>query len=125
MQTTARHWQTLGGVRDYHGIVSPLSAIRTHQSLGIGDFDDLRVMIDWLAATGFRVLQLLPIHDTGYESSPYLAISSFSINPVYISLRDAPLLPFGAVCTKDAGGSVSFALQLAAKNEITNFTTVD
>lgn len=93
MQTTTRHWQALGGVRDYHGVVSPLSSLRTRQSLGIGDFDDLRCMIDWLASTGFRVLQLLPIHDTGYESSPYLALSSFSINPVYISLGQAPLLP--------------------------------
>ena len=92
MHTTTRHWQTLGGIRDYHGVVSPLSAIRTHHSLGIGDLEDLRLMIDWLASTGFRVLQLLPIHDTGYESSPYLSLSSFSINPVYISLKEAPLL---------------------------------
>jgi 4-alpha-glucanotransferase len=93
MQTTTRHWQALGGIRDYHGVVTPLSAIRTHHSLGIGDMEDLRLMIDWLASTGFRVLQLLPIHDTGYEASPYLSLSSFSINPIYISLREAPLLP--------------------------------
>lgn len=92
MQTTARHWQTLGGIRDYHGVVTPLSSLRTEQSLGIGDIEDLRLMIDWLAATGFRVLQLLPVHDTGYDASPYLSLSSFSINPIFISLRGAPLL---------------------------------
>lgn len=69
------------------GFLIPLFSIRTKNSLGIGDIGDLYPLIDWAADHGQRIIQLLPINDTSpSDASPYAAISSFAVNPLYIDL---------------------------------------
>ena len=46
----------------------------------------LREMVDWAAETGFSLLQLLPINETGADNSPYMAISSVAIEPATLEL---------------------------------------
>ena len=63
----------------------------------MGDFGDLKMMIDLMAKTGQRVLQLLPINDTTIthtwtDSYPYSCISIFAIHPQYADLRALPEL---------------------------------
>ncbi|MCF7851708.1 MAG: 4-alpha-glucanotransferase [Simkaniaceae bacterium] len=70
-----------------HGINLPLSALRSKNSCGIGDFYDLIPIIDWCAEIGLNVIQLLPLNDTGYDPSPYNALSSLALHPIYLSLR--------------------------------------
>ena len=48
----------------YAGTAIPVFSLRSQQSAGIGDFLDVKLMIDWAAATGQAVLQLLPVNDT-------------------------------------------------------------
>ena len=36
------------------------------------------------------MVQLLPVNDTGTESSPYSALSAFALHPVYLRLQDIP-----------------------------------
>lgn len=79
------------------GTVIPLFSLRSEKSFGIGDFDDLRLFVDWAAKTGQRLIQLLPINDTHAtgtwsDSYPYRAISVYAIHPIYISLRALPRL---------------------------------
>lgn len=83
--------------RRLSGTLVPLFSLRTEGSFGIGDFGDLAAMVDFVADTGQRVLQLLPINDTTTtrrwtDSYPYSCISIFALNPIYVDLRQLPPL---------------------------------
>lgn len=73
-----------------HGINTPLFSIRSEKSSGIGEFLDLIPLIDWLQPLGFDIIQLLPLNASGKDPSPYNAISSNALNPIYISLEALP-----------------------------------
>src|ERR1700730_18450681 len=68
------------------GVLAPLFALRRENDLGIGDLAALREFIDWTAETGFKVVQLLPINETGGDNSPYNAISAVAIEPTTLEL---------------------------------------
>ena len=68
------------------GVLAPLFALRTEDDLGVGDVAGLRQFIDWVAAIGFKLVQLLPINETGGDNSPYNAISSRAIDPTTLQL---------------------------------------
>jgi 4-alpha-glucanotransferase len=68
------------------GVLAPLFALRTENDLGIGDLQALRQFIDWAAGVGFKLVQLLPINETGRDNSPYNAISSIAIEPTTLHL---------------------------------------
>ena len=73
------------------GTAVPVFSLRTEDSCGIGDFLDLKKMIDFLKVTGQNVLQLLPVNDTTMthtrkDSYPYGAISIYALHPIYINL---------------------------------------
>src|ERR1051326_5614336 len=73
------------------GILAPLFALRTENDLGIGDVAGLRQFIDWARDIGFRLVQLLPINETGGDHSPYNAISSRALEPTTLHLApDSP-----------------------------------
>ena len=63
------------------GILAPLFALRSENDLGIGDVESLRQFTGWAAENSFRLVQLLPINETGNDNSPYNAISSVAIDP--------------------------------------------
>lgn len=67
------------------GVLAPVFALRTESDLGIGDTTAVRQMIDWCADHGFRLLQLLPINETGPDNSPYNAISAMALDPTTIT----------------------------------------
>ncbi|NDD99035.1 hypothetical protein EB008_01925 [bacterium] len=77
------------------GIATPLSFLRSHKSQGIGDLEDLKQLIDWASSLKLNVIQLLPISDTVFESSPYSAISSIALHPIYLRLpQSTPFLDY-------------------------------
>lgn len=83
--------------RKLAGTLVPLFSLRTKTSFGVGDFGDLRKMIDWVALTRQRVLQVLPINDTTTthtwtDSYPYSCISIFALHPQYADLSGLPAL---------------------------------
>lgn len=74
------------------GLVVPVFSLRSEGSAGIGDFGDLRLLIDWAARLGLHAIQLLPLCDTTRtgswrDSYPYSAISVFALHPAYLDLR--------------------------------------
>lgn len=71
------------------GIATPIAFLRSKQSQGIGDIEDLKLLIDWCVDNNLEIIQLLPILDTGPEASPYSAISSVALNPIYLRLPQA------------------------------------
>ena len=79
------------------GTLIPVFSLRSEGSFGVGDFGDLKLMIDWVAKTHQRLLQVLPINDTTSthtwtDSYPYSCISIFALHPQYADLRQLPAL---------------------------------
>ena len=77
------------------GTLIPVFSLRSKGSFGVGDFGDLKMMIDWVAETNQRVLQVLPINDTTSthtwtDSYPYSAISIFALHPQFADFRQLP-----------------------------------
>ena len=75
------------------GTAVPIFSLRTESDFGIGEFCDLRPLVDWAAATGQCIIQLLPVNDCTRkgewrDSYPYSPISSFALNPMYMHLQD-------------------------------------
>ena len=83
------HWKRIG-IRHHHGFCIPLFSLHSKHSCGIGEFPDLLPIIDWCKEIGYDLIQLLPINDTGIESSPYSAMSAFALNPVHLGLAHLP-----------------------------------
>ena len=87
------------------GTLVPVFSLRTRKGAGIGDFGDLKTMIDFVASTGQKVLQLLPINDTTIthtwtDSYPYSCISVFAIHPQYANLHALPELKDAKACAE-------------------------
>jgi len=78
------HGRALGQRRA--GLLAPVFALRHADDLGIGDVRALREAADFCAAHGFGVLQILPVHETFGDHSPYQAISSRALSPALLSL---------------------------------------
>ena len=79
------------------GTVIPVFSLRTEGSFGVGDFGDLKLMIDWCNKTKQRILQVLPINDTNMtrtwqDSYPYNSISIYALHPQYTDFRQLPAI---------------------------------
>ena len=77
------------------GTQVPVFSLRSKESFGVGDFGDLRKMVDFISKTHQRVLQVLPINDTTIthtwtDSYPYSCISIFALHPQYVDLTQLP-----------------------------------
>lgn len=89
-------WKKIG-VQKRAGVALPLFSVYSKNSIGTGEIPDLKKVIDWCRVTGMSVIQLLPLNELGSDNAPYNAISTFGIEPMYISikkLRNADLKPF-------------------------------
>ena len=84
-------WKKIG-IHPHHGINIPLGSLKTHHSSGIGEFYDLLPLIDFCSEIGFDIIQLLPINDSGDDPSPYNALSSMALHPIYLSLKHLPYM---------------------------------
>ncbi len=73
------------------GVAVPVFSLRSEKSFGVGDFGDLKRMIDWAVNTQQKVVQILPINDTTMthtwtDSYPYNSISIYAFHPMYVDL---------------------------------------
>ena len=102
------------------GTLIPVFSLRSEGSFGVGDFGDLKLMVDWMAKTHQRLLQVLPINDststhTWTDSYPYSCISIFALHPQYADLRQLPAI-------KDKKKAAEFA---ALQKELNALTQID
>ena len=72
------------------GTVIPVAALRTEKSLGVGEFQDLAEFGALCVEMGISLVQILPVNDTGYQSSPYSALTAFGLHPIYLRIGDLP-----------------------------------
>ena len=69
----------------------PVFSLRSENSFGVGEFEDLKLLADWSAQAGLKLIQILPVNDTTAthtwtDSYPYAAISAFALHPLYLNL---------------------------------------
>lgn len=74
------------------GVAIPVFSLRTKKSFGVGEFTDLKLLVDWASQCGLKLVQILPVNDTtaGHtwqDSYPYAAISAFALHPIYLNLE--------------------------------------
>lgn len=81
------NWKNTG-FKKRAGVLIPLFSAYSKNSFGIGDLNDLKLIIDWAKSTSNSILQLLPMNEVGAVFCPYDALSSFALEPSYISLKD-------------------------------------
>ena len=79
------------------GVVIPVFSLRSERSYGVGDFGDLKALIQWVKKTKMHTIQILPINDTmmtgkWQDSYPYNAISIYAFHPLYCDLSALPPL---------------------------------
>jgi 4-alpha-glucanotransferase len=84
LRAAGRSWKACG-------TVVPVFSLRSEESFGIGDFGDIRKLIDWAKLTGQHFLQFLPVNDTTCshtwrDSYPYSAVSVYALHPLYINI---------------------------------------
>ena len=78
--------------RKVAGTAIPVFSLRSEGSFGVGDFGDLKKLIDWAVSTHQQAIQILPSNDTTItntwmDSYPYNSISIYAFHPMYIDLR--------------------------------------
>ena len=75
------------------GVAIPVFSLRSDLSLGVGEFADLKLLADWAAGVGLKLIQILPVNDTTSahdwtDSYPYSAVSAFALHPLYLRIED-------------------------------------
>ncbi len=73
------------------GVSIPVFSLRSGKDFGIGDFTDLKLLVDWAVKARLKIIQILPVNDTTanytfLDSYPYNTISVFALNPVYLNI---------------------------------------
>ena len=74
------------------GVAIPVFSLRTKNGLGVGEFTDINMLVDWASKVAVKMVQLLPVNDTTrthtcMDSYPYAAISAFALHPLYVNLE--------------------------------------
>src|SRR5262249_40344132 len=72
-----------------------LYGLRSERNWGCGDFTDIRPLVDWSCKeVGFSFIGLNPLHAlhnrVPYNTSPYLPLSIFYKNLIYIDIERVP-----------------------------------
>ncbi|MCI2082799.1 MAG: 4-alpha-glucanotransferase [Bacteroidales bacterium] len=80
------------GIREprFAGTAVPVFSLRSKDDWGIGDFSDLKQLVDWASATKQSIVQILPVNDTSStltwtDSYPYGGISIMALHPIYLN----------------------------------------
>ncbi|MFC0776196.1 4-alpha-glucanotransferase [Terrimonas alba] len=74
------------------GVAIPVFSLRSKNGFGVGEFADIKLLVDWAKEAGLKLIQILPVNDTiatntWMDSYPYAAISAFALHPLYINLE--------------------------------------
>jgi 4-alpha-glucanotransferase len=76
------------------GVALSLYGVRSARNWGVGDFTDLRAVIDKLAPSGADFIALNPLHAIPnrqpYNTSPYLPLCSLFRNHLYLDVERVP-----------------------------------
>ncbi len=104
-----KHWKGAG-------VAVPVFSLRTDKSGGIGEFPDIKKLIDWAKLTGLKLVQLLPLNETvsthtWIDTYPYKSISTMALHPVYLNINKIGVLD-------DENLMIGFAQALSGFNSL-------
>ncbi|KAF3326219.1 4-alpha-glucanotransferase DPE2 [Carex littledalei] len=118
------------------GVAIPMFSVRSDEDLGVGEFLDLKLLVDWAVKSGFHLVQLLPVNDTSvhkmwWDSYPYSSLSVFALHPLYLRVQalsaDIPeeimkeiLTEKEALDKKDVDYEATMAVKLSIAKKIFN-----
>jgi 4-alpha-glucanotransferase len=87
---------------------------------GIGDFGNSAYeFVDFLAGSGQKIWQVLPLSPTGYGDSPYQCFSAFAGNPLFINL--GALREEGLLSAQDLSNAPKFPDEHVAYDRVIEF----
>ena len=74
------------------GIAIPVFSLRRKEGYGVGEFTDIKMLVDWARKVGMKMIQILPVNDTvathtWTDSYPYAAISVYALHPIYANIE--------------------------------------
>ena len=74
------------------GVAVPVFSLRTDKSGGIGEFQDIKKLVDWAKLTGLKMVQLLPLNETvathtWLDTYPHKSVSTNALHPVYLEYQ--------------------------------------
>jgi 4-alpha-glucanotransferase len=72
------------------GTVVPVGALKSGKPTAVGEFPDLVEFAHLCKKMKIGLIQLLPVNDTGYQSSPYFSLTAFALHPLYLRIADLP-----------------------------------
>ena len=89
---TDEQYRYSSGLWQGAGVALPVFSLRSKKGLGIGEYTDIKLLVDWAVKTGLKLVQVLPVNDTivtktWKDSYPYRAISVFALHPLYINVE--------------------------------------
>lgn len=87
-------------IENLTGTVVPLGALYTKKSPVIGEYTSLQEFAGFCKQAGLKIIQLLPVNDTGTQSSPYSGLSAFALHPIYADISE--ISEFAELYKKDA-----------------------
>lgn len=90
LKTASKDKWEKAGISKRAGVLVPLFSVYSRRSLGIGDLEDIKLLMDWANTSGNSIIQLLPMNELGSIFCPYDSISSFALEPAYIALENIP-----------------------------------
>jgi len=98
------------------GVAVPVFSLRTEKSGGIGEFPDIKKLVDWAKLTGLKLIQLLPLNETvathtWVDTYPYKSISTMALHPVYMNINKIGVLD-------DENLMIGFAQAMAGFNAL-------
>ncbi|MDR0443322.1 MAG: 4-alpha-glucanotransferase [Treponema sp.] len=72
------------------GAAVPVGALRSKGGMGVGEFSDLAGFALLCKKMKLGLIQILPVNDTGFESSPYSSLTAFGLHPLYLRIESLP-----------------------------------
>ncbi len=110
------------------GVAVPVFSLRSEKGMGVGEFNDLKLLADWSEKTGLKMIQVLPINDTTSthtwtDSYPYAAITIYALHPMHLNIATVGAFPskeseteYHALCAElNALDAVDYERVMAAK----------
>jgi len=90
---TDQHFRYPLGLWKSAGVSVPVFSLRSENSFGVGEFNDLFDFIDWAKQVGLKMIQILPVNETiashnWLDSYPYKSISVMALHPLYLNLEN-------------------------------------
>jgi len=70
------------------GVVVPVGALRSRNGMGVGEFLDIAGFALLCKKMKLGLIQILPVNDTGFESSPYSSLTAFGLHPLYLRIEE-------------------------------------